>query len=587
MQPETLDPQAVNLAKAIRQTESGGDFQAKGKSGEYGAYQFTEPTWQKLSSKYGINTPLQQATPEQQNEVAYRQVKEWKDAGYNPGQIASMWNAGEGEPDAYTGKFSNGQPSSGTNKFNVHFDVPAYAKSVATAYQTLKQGGEVQADPANPSSVANTTTTDAPLPAPSQQQSDIQPPQPQQSLGDKIMGGITDAATKATDFLGLKPAVDVTAQNIAGLGIAGNGLVQGVLQRSMKPLEEANNEIKQLGQPTLGQDIGAGLQTGATAATLAAAPETLGGAAATFGGLGAAQNAGASMANNESTQDTGKSALEGGLIGGTAGAAGNIVSKAMDWLPQRIARSFLPGTNKETAQYAVQKGLGTPSSMLKASDASLKDLGTKLDAALTKPSNSYVQPNGEELLNNVAQKLPDAQLSPDEIYQTLNKLVPLKRGLLTKLADNTISLKELHSLNSAIGKATFKTVFDDPAVKAGKQVASEFYHTTSDFLKQAAPDSAPLFDEFSKELRLNGALSKAVRSGEKTRMLTLRDLVAFGAMSGITGQPLAGIGGVLAEKALTNPSINLMSAGLLSKTTPGLGLAAKGLLPAAVNAGNH
>ncbi len=153
-----LDPGAVNLAKAIRQSESGGNFTAPGKSGEYGAYQYTEPTWAKDSAAAGVNVPLRQATPEQQNQVAYTAIKKWKDAGYNVGQIASMWNAGEGESNAYTGKFSDGSPSTGTNRHGAAFDVPAYAKSVANAYQTLKQGGQAQADPNNPSSTAAPAT---------------------------------------------------------------------------------------------------------------------------------------------------------------------------------------------------------------------------------------------------------------------------------------------------------------------------------------------------------------------------------------------------------------------------------------------
>ena len=64
-----LDPQVVNLAKAILQSESGGDYSIAGKSGEHGAYQFTKDTWNAEAPKYGINTSLQQATPEQQNAV--------------------------------------------------------------------------------------------------------------------------------------------------------------------------------------------------------------------------------------------------------------------------------------------------------------------------------------------------------------------------------------------------------------------------------------------------------------------------------------------------------------------------------------
>ena len=149
MQPQTLDQDAVALAKAIRQTESGGNFKAKGKSGEYGAYQFTEPTWNTYAKKHGVASALQQATPEQQNEVAYRQIKEWKDQGLNPGQIASMWNSGK--PDAYLDPTYKGK-----NKSGVNFDVPAYAKSVATAYHQIKQGGLPTVDPQNPSSIAYT-----------------------------------------------------------------------------------------------------------------------------------------------------------------------------------------------------------------------------------------------------------------------------------------------------------------------------------------------------------------------------------------------------------------------------------------------
>lgn len=178
-----LDPEIVNLTKAIRQTESGGNYTANGASGEHGAYQFTAPTWAALSQKYlGTNIPLKSATPEQQNEVAYKQIADWKSHKFNVGQIASMWNAGEGEPDAYTGTFSNGAPSIGVNKFGVKFNVPTYAKSVATAYQTLKNGGQVGIDPNNPSSTAGTQMAPA-----AEDQSASTP-----SVGDPTFSGTKD-----------------------------------------------------------------------------------------------------------------------------------------------------------------------------------------------------------------------------------------------------------------------------------------------------------------------------------------------------------------------------------------------------------
>lgn len=128
----TLDPTIVNLAKAVRQVESGGDPKIKGGSKEIGYYQYTPDTWNAQSKKYGVNVPLEKATPQQQNEVFYKWAKEKKDAGYNVGQISSMHNAGEGKPNAYKENWK------GVNKFGVAYDTPAYAKRVAEEYQRLK-----------------------------------------------------------------------------------------------------------------------------------------------------------------------------------------------------------------------------------------------------------------------------------------------------------------------------------------------------------------------------------------------------------------------------------------------------------------
>lgn len=129
---DKLDPQVVSLAKAIRTVESNNNFTARSKDGSFGAYQFIKPTWEATSKKYGVNAEWEKATPQQQNEVAYKQLKEWKDKGYNVGQIASMWNAGPGKPDAYK------EGLKGTNKDGVNYDVAAYAKKVAENYHKYK-----------------------------------------------------------------------------------------------------------------------------------------------------------------------------------------------------------------------------------------------------------------------------------------------------------------------------------------------------------------------------------------------------------------------------------------------------------------
>lgn len=194
-----LDPQVVNLAKAIRQTESGGNFSAQGKSGEMGGYQFTPDTWNASAPQYGITSSLKDATPEEQNAVAYNRIKSWKDQGKDVTQIASMWNAGEGEPDAYTGKFGTttkthnaGDPSVGINSFGAKYDVPAYAKSVSNAYLSLKNGGQVSVDPNNPSSVAS---PQFPLKSSTQDQNESTAQTSTQNSG--LLGQLTDKASDA------------------------------------------------------------------------------------------------------------------------------------------------------------------------------------------------------------------------------------------------------------------------------------------------------------------------------------------------------------------------------------------------------
>jgi len=143
---QPLDQDAINLAKAIRQTESGGNAQAKGASGEYGAYQFMPTTYSTLSKKYGVATPLENSTLEEQNKLAYSQIKEWKDQGYKPDQIASMWNSGKPE----------WQGNVGVNAKGVKYDTPDYVKKVYNQYQNIKQG--IQSTPQTTTSTVQPTT---------------------------------------------------------------------------------------------------------------------------------------------------------------------------------------------------------------------------------------------------------------------------------------------------------------------------------------------------------------------------------------------------------------------------------------------
>lgn len=134
---EPLDPTVVNFAKALKRAETdvGDTYNRKGPSGEFGAYQFMPDTYKAYAKKY-VGDENAPPTKENQNKIAYSFIKDKKTAGYNPAQIASMWNAGEGKPNAYKENWK------GVNSHGVKYDTPAYAAKVSKYYEELKaQGG--------------------------------------------------------------------------------------------------------------------------------------------------------------------------------------------------------------------------------------------------------------------------------------------------------------------------------------------------------------------------------------------------------------------------------------------------------------
>lgn len=252
VQPEQqseLDPQAVNLAKAIRQHESGGDFTARGKSGEYGAYQYTPDTWNTDSQKYlGQSVSLEQATPEQQNEVAYKKIKELKDQGNNVGQIASIWNSGSPEWEGKTG----------TNSYGVQYDVPKYVDSVSSLYQQYKSQTPKQSQKTQDNSQSQTlgqelggrlsdagnalnSIAEGEKSGSSRASGILQ-------LAGSVAGGVGDIVNKGLELI---PGVK-QVENLIGSGVGALAKTEAgqAVSKSIQAFSEAH--------PELAKDIGAG-----------------------------------------------------------------------------------------------------------------------------------------------------------------------------------------------------------------------------------------------------------------------------------------------------------------------------------------
>jgi len=108
---------ASSIASAIKKVESSGNYQARGGSGEFGAYQFMPNTWREWAGKYAGNPNLK-PTPENQDFIANAKISELIKKGHTPQQIALIWNGGEPKI------------KKGVNKYGVAYDSGAYANKV-------------------------------------------------------------------------------------------------------------------------------------------------------------------------------------------------------------------------------------------------------------------------------------------------------------------------------------------------------------------------------------------------------------------------------------------------------------------------
>lgn len=330
-QTGSLDPQIVNLVKAIRKTESNGNYQAKGKSGEYGAYQFTDGTWAAAAQKYlGKSVPLEESTPEEQNEVVYKRIADWKAKGFNVGQIASMWNAGEGEPDAYTGKFSNGAPSTGTNKYGANYSVPSYAQKVATAYQQFKANSPSY----NPQPFSN------PAGNPDGQEI-IPPPAPEPTAPNGVNNGKGVGGLLTNLF---KPELTGIASGIRAVQSAPSIVKEGIaLAKGDKAGAAANDQAANatMNKPLLGVNT---LGGNSIKQNLGLAVQTAGQAAGTGALAIGAQTAGNDISNNTNLKktitDTVIAVVGAKALNMFAPYLGKFAGVAFDALPEAVQASI-------------------------------------------------------------------------------------------------------------------------------------------------------------------------------------------------------------------------------------------------------
>lgn len=107
--PSQADPKVIKVMKAIKQIESGGNFSAVGDNGQsHGAYQWNKNNFKNQATQYGLDP--NDMSPENQNKVAYARIKQLKDEGRTPDEVAAIWNGAHKQSD---GTFTYNNPKYG------------------------------------------------------------------------------------------------------------------------------------------------------------------------------------------------------------------------------------------------------------------------------------------------------------------------------------------------------------------------------------------------------------------------------------------------------------------------------------------
>lgn len=397
-----LNPLAVNLAKAIRQHESGGDYNAVGdldRGVSKGAYQFNKDNFATWAKEYKLDPNDFSAV--NQDKVAYHRINDDLQKGLSPSEVAAKWNGAT---------LKNGQYVA-NNPAYVEAVKQQYAKIVGTSAQT-----SVASNPAAPATAQAAGPT-----------------APPQSLGQQALG----VAGKVGDFF--FPIVkdvynDVTGKNtgadaktglqqvgdlgmsalslIPGLGEAGGLLKGGALLA--KGAEAANLASKAGKVAKVGGEIA---QASKVAPAVAQGAKTTGflgnvGKSAALGyGMDVSQKLGQGDTNAQSVLTPGL----GTLTGGALGAGGAVLSKAGDSIGARIVNSLIKPLKKD---FSYGKNPGRAVAEMGIVGNSLDDLASNIGTARKQI--------GQEI-SQIGESVPNLKINLNKIEQ----YDPLTKGKTT------------------------------------------------------------------------------------------------------------------------------------------------------------
>lgn len=515
------DIEAQNLAKAIRQRESGGNFNAVGDAGtSHGGYQFQKNTW-KQYAKEVLGDENAEMTPQNQNAVAYGKIKKWKDGGKSAAEIAAMWNAGENIGD----RWMTNKGKTTINGKVLTYDTPQYVKDVTDLYQQFKSQTPQQTTQTQPQiekKFADKTRTEI-------FNEDINKRGEQLSRGvESLIGG--EAKTGQSRISGLIQTVGAGAGALGDVTSAALRLIPGVKQlegaigtgiENLAQTEAGKSILKSMKEfadehPELAKDIGAGFDI-ATAIPI-------------LKGLSVVKNLaydGASMALKNQAEKTFNSEI--GRIVGSTQKGTNLLRRNPEVASSLIKEGIIPD---------IKDGKFNVAKVYNDNVAKLNQLSQKVKSTLKNDVETRVANENVEILDKVIKGyvdrngktipgFPNSKLTPNQILGIAEDFTPKNAKLWDKFKVGAASIEEIDTLRSELDRAVRTVYTSMNKAPFDKEVGAALAGSMRDFIQTFKPETQDLFKQMESIYNAQEVLK--LINGK-----TLRPSSIFGTVENIT-----------------------------------------------------
>lgn len=442
-----LDPKIIKVMGAIKRIESGGDYNAVGDNGQsHGAYQWNKDNFVSQAKQYGLDS--NDMSPSNQNKVAYARIKQLKDEGKQPEEIAALWNGAKKQSD---GTYTYINPEYGNKFRNALQENSSQSKSSGQFVNPNQNSDSGSNFVVPPKSITPESPTN-------------QDPQKQEGILSKIGHGALGILNAVeSPFIGaaaiptqlLAKAIGVPDPFEKGFpGIAGSNV-------DVTPLsvEKKAGDIAQVGSYFV---PGSGVIGAA--------------------GMGALQGAGSALSKGGDAAQVATDTGEGALLGGAAGGAAKLAGAGLNHLGGLISG--------EAAQKSLQgiKDAYASALNLNASERAFENrTGKDLAEVLTKNEVSLGRHENGTL--DASQAIPKLQGKLDPLNQQATELLNHPQGVVKNIEVGDVQ----NSINSKIDAMTIPEVEKEDARKLvanylsaeSKKYGNEWDPATTDKIKQA------------------------------------------------------------------------------------------------------